>query len=41
MVKRTEDVKRKDKLTIFVTDGRIEAEVTDTRKEEFDGREEE
>lgn len=34
-VKRTDDVKKDDTVTIFVTDGRIEAKVADTRKEDF------
>ena len=37
-IKQVEDVQKGTQLTIFVTDGRIEARVTDTRKEDYDGR---
>lgn len=37
-VKRIGDVKSGDELTIFVTDGRIRAEVRETGKEVYDGR---
>ena len=36
-VKRISDVKEKDRLQIFVTDGSIEAEVTHVQKEDFHG----
>lgn len=38
-VKTTEDVKKKENLTVYVADGFIETMVTDIRKEEYHGRE--
>lgn len=38
-VKTTEDVKRKEKLTVYVADGAIESVITDIRKEEYHGGE--
>ncbi|MCB7303519.1 exodeoxyribonuclease VII large subunit [Bariatricus massiliensis] len=38
-VKTTEDVKRKETLTVYVADGAIESVITDIRKEEYHGGE--
>ena len=38
-VKTTEDVKRKETLTVYVADGAIESVITDLRKEEYHGGE--
>ena len=37
-VKSVKDVQADAQITVFVTDGRIDARVTDTRKEEYSGR---
>lgn len=38
-VKSVKDVQADAQITVFVTDGRIDARVTDTQKEEYSGRE--
>ncbi|MCI8638063.1 MAG: exodeoxyribonuclease VII large subunit [Coprococcus sp.] len=37
-VRHVGDVQKNDEITVFVTDGKIKATVTDTRKEEYHGR---